>query len=365
VALLRPAGRQLTEIARALSTDPKILILDEPSAVLGRNDLQSLFRILRQLRDEGKTILYVSHHLPEIFEIADRVTVLRNGTTVGTYELNGSIDSRFLISKMVGAEWDEQRSTPSNSPGRELLRVEGLRRAGAFEEARLALHAGEVVGLTGLIGSGAGELCRAIFGALPPEEGSVFVEGQLASVRSPSEARDLGLAYLSEDRSGEGIFADLPVTANLTLSALGKFVSAGILKRRAETAFAEHMIRRLDVTCAGSGQPAGELSGGNQQKVLLGKWLSTGAKIYLLDHPTAGVDVAAKTEIHKLLRELAEEGAALLVLSSDVRELLTVCGRILVMSRGRIVREISAENATEEDILYCATGGANDASVRN
>lgn len=365
VGLLRPAGRQLTEIARALSIAPKVLILDEPSAVLGRSDLARLFLILRQLRDQGKTILYASHHLPEIFEIADRATVLRDGKAVGTYEINGSIDSRFVISKMVGTEWHEQPRGRAALVGPELLRVDGLSRTGDFDEAGFAVHAGEVVGLTGLIGSGAGQLCRAIFGALSRDGGSIFVRGELAPMRSPREARDLGLAYLSEDRSSEGIFSELPVSSNLTLSALRKFVAGGILNRRAEGAFAGRMVERLAVHCAGIGQRAGELSGGNQQKVLLGRWLSTEAKIYLLDHPTAGIDVAVKGEIHKLLRQLAEGGAAIVVLSSDLRELRTVCDRILVMGRGRIVREVAAEDTTEEEILYYANGGVTDDSLRH
>jgi len=350
----------LTEIARALSTAAKVLILDEPSAVLCRNELERLFRILRQLRDQGKTILYVTHHLAEVFEIADRATVLRDGKAVGTYDINGSVDSRFLIAKMVGTEWNEQLRGRTNSIGGEVLRVAGLSRAGVFEDVGFALRAGEVVGLAGLIGSGANELCRAIFGALPYDRGSIFVRGEPAQMRSPHEARNRGLAYLSEDRSGEGILGEMPVAANMTLPALRRFASAGILNERAEWTWAERMVRRLGVRCAKVSQRAGQLSGGNQQKVLLGKWLSTDATIYLLDHPTAGVDVEAKSEIHKLLDELAAETSAILVLSSDLHELLTLCDRILVMSRGRIVREVSAQSATEEEILYYA----NDASSR-
>ena len=354
VGTLRAAGRQLTEIARALSMSAKVLILDEPSAVLCRTELESLFRIIRKLRDEGKTILYVSHHLSEVFEIADRATVLKDGRTVGTYDIDCRIDQRFLISRMVGSEWSDQPRGKSDRHGAEILRIEGLTGAGAFEDISLTLRAGEILGMAGLIGSGVTELCRAIFGAMPYDRGSIFVRGVRASISSPRDGLGHGIAYLSEDRGGEGIIGQLPVYANLTIAALGRFATGGILKRRAEEAWAHSMVRRVGVRCAGLKQLVAQLSGGNQQKVALGKWLSADARIFLLDHPTAGVDVAAKSEIHSFLVELAANGAAILVSSSDLPELLTLCDRIMVMSRGRIVRELYSEKTTEKEILYYA-----------
>jgi ABC-type sugar transport system ATPase subunit len=352
VGLLHPAGRQLTEIARALSMSAKVLILDEPSAALCRSELESLFRILRRLRDKGKTILYVTHHLGEVFEVADRVTVLRDGKMAGTYSLHAGIDARFLIDKMVGEEWNEKPQARIDSAGAELLRVERLSRSGVFKDVSFTLRAGETVGLAGLVGSGAGELCGAVFGAVPYHQGLIYVDGKPARVRSPRQARDRGLAYLPEDRGAEGIVADLPVSANLTLSTLRRFASGGILHPRAEANWSEQLVRRLGVRCARVSQRASQLSGGNQQKVLLGRWLGTGARIFLLVNPTAGVDIAAKSQIHRLMRELAAEGRAILLLSSDIRELLDLCGRILVMSRGRITHEVNARAASEEDILY-------------
>jgi ribose transport system ATP-binding protein len=359
VGLLRPAGQQLTEIARALSISAKVLILDEPSAVLCRSELERLFGILRQLRDAGVCILYVTHHLGEEFDIADRVTVLRDGKTEGTY-VTGGIDAGLLIAKMVGTEWNEQPRARAQRVGGEALRVERLSVAGAFEDVGFAVREGEVVGLAGLIGSGANELCRSLFGALPYDGGSVFVNGKRVSIRAPHEAREHGFAYLSEDRIGEGIFAELPVSTNITVSALGRFAFAGVLNERAERTWVDRMALRLGVGCAGVRQRAGELSGGNQQKVLLGKWLSAAAKIYILDHPTAGIDVAAKRRIHRLLDELAVEGAAILVLSSDLGELLTLCDRILVMSRGRLVTEMDARKASEGEILRYANAGGGE-----
>ncbi len=352
--LLRPAGRQLTEIARALAGSAKVLILDEPSAVLSRGELDSLFTILRSLRARGVTILYVSHHLAEISEIADRVTVLRDGKTVATSEVRPGMDVRFLIEQMIGGEWKEPAGRPTQTGSSMALDVDRLHRAGSFEDVSFAIRGGEILGLAGLVGSGAREVCRAIFGASPYDGGSVCVNGDPGITRSPHEARRRGIAYLSEDRTGEGLIGELPVSANITLSALSRFVSGGVLNLGAETEWARRMTSRLGVRCARVEARPGSLSGGNQQKVLLGKWLSTDARIYLLDHPTAGVDIAAKAEIHRLLRELATNGAALLVLSSDLGELLTVCDRILIMRKGRIVREVRSASTTEKEILYYA-----------
>jgi ABC-type sugar transport system ATPase subunit len=356
VQSLGAAGRQITEIARALSLDAKVLIMDEPSAVLGPNELERLFRIIRKLRAQGKTVLYISHRLAEIFDIADRVTVLKDGRLVGTYAVDGEISRTFLISRMVGREWSDQFPARAVSRGRELLRVENLARRGAFEDVNLTLHAGEIVGLAGLVGSGRTEVCKAIVGAHRYDHGQISVEGRPVRIRTPRDALAHGIVYLSEDRHREGVVMCLSVGQNITLPILRRFASGGLLNLRAEGRFADEMIRKVGVRARrGRTQIVASLSGGNQQKVALAKWLSTRAKVYLLDEPTAGIDVGAKSEIYQLVTALAASGAAVLLVSSEIPEVLSLSSRVLVMRKGRISAELSPEGAKEEDVLHCAT----------
>ena len=346
--------RRIIEIARALSVSAKVLILDEPSAVLGPRELEKLFDILRKLKAEGRTILYISHRLEEIFEIADRVTVLRDGRLVGVYPLDGRVDRAFLVSRMVGREWNEQFPEKSAEQGPERLSVEGLTRNGTFEDVSFRLHGGEVVGLAGLVGSGRTEVCKCIIGALGFDSGAVAVDGRVARIRSPREALAAGIAYLSEDRHGEGVVGCRDVGENITLAVVRRFAQRGFLRLARENGFIDEMMRKTDVRATGRHQVVASLSGGNQQKVALAKWLSTGAKIFLLDEPTAGIDVGAKSEIYKLIDELARSGAAVLLVSSDIPEVISMSSRVLVMKRGRIVSRLEGYEATEEAVLNAA-----------
>jgi ABC-type sugar transport system ATPase subunit len=355
VKSLGAAGRQMTEITRALSLASRILIMDEPSAVLSPGELERLFGIIGRLKADGKTIIYISHRLAEIFEIGDRVTVLKDGKGVGTYELDGRIDPPFLISKMVGRQWADHFPEKSREVGRELLRVEDLRRHGAFENVSFTLRAGEIVGLAGLVGSGRTELLKAIFGALPPDEGRIYVEGKCVRIGSPRDALAHGIAYLSEDRHHEGVIPSLSVGMNMTLPVLHRFAPRGILRLREEKRFVDEMIEKLDVRTRGRNQLVSRLSGGNQQKVALAKWLATEAKVFLFDEPTAGIDVGSKREIYRLIAELAESGRAVLMVSSEIPEVLSMSQRILVMNKGRISGRLSAETTSEEDVLRHAT----------
>jgi ribose transport system ATP-binding protein len=355
VSELTAVGRQVTEIGRALSVDAQVFIMDEPSAVLGPAELERLFRIIGRLKTQGKTILYISHRLAEIFEIADRVTVLKDGRVVGTHDIDGQIDRAFLIGQMVGREWSDQFPARAYPRGGECLRVEGLTRGGIFEDVSFSLNVGEIVGLAGLVGSGRTELCKAIFGAMPCDSGRIYVSGRPRRISSPQAALANGIVYVSEDRHREGVILCLPIVKNLTLPILRRFAPRGVLKLSAENRFADELMRKVGVRAQGRRQLVSTLSGGNQQKVSLGKWLGIKAKIFLLDAPTVGIDVGAKREIYELVSSLAQDGAAVLMVSSEIPELLSMCGRILVMRKGRLSGELAGDRATEEEILHCAT----------
>ena len=355
VSELTSAGRQITEIARALSASARVLILDEPSAVLGRGELEKLFKTIRRLRNEGRTIIYTSHRLEEIFQIADRVTVLKDGKHAGTYDLDGQVDRSFLIGKMVGREWSDQFPETPRALGRELLRVRDLTKKGSFEEVSFTLRSGQIIGLAGLGGSGRTELCKAIFGATSFDSGRVYVDGKLATIRSPRDALAHGIAYLSEDRQHEGLVMCLSVADNVTLPILRRFAPRGVLRIGPQRRFVGEMTGRMNLRARGLNQVVKRLSGGNQQKVALAKWLGTQAKIFLLDEPTVGIDIGAKNEIYHLIAELARDGAAVLMVSSEIPEILSLSSDIIVMSKGRITGHLSPEETSDNEVLHYAT----------
>ena len=352
---LDAAGQQIAEIARALSVSAQVLIMDEPSAALGSSELERLFRIIRKLREAGTSIVYVSHRLEEVFRISDRATVLKDGRTVGTYALDGEVDSAFLIRRMVGRGWVERSPELPARRGDELLRVEGLTREGAFEDVSFELHGGEILGLAGLVGAGRTDLCKAIFGAVSHDDGKVYIEGKLSQIESPGDAMARGIAFLSKDRHNEGLILSHPIGRNVTLPILRRFTYRGLLNLGGENRFVDSMLARMNVRATGRRQLAADLSGGNQQKVALAKLLGTRARIFLLDEPTVGIDIAAKSQIHQLVAELARDGAAVLLVSSEIPEILSLCSRVLVMSKGRITGHLRSQDATGEDVLQLAT----------
>ena len=352
VKSLGAAGCQLVEIARALSTSARVLILDECSAVLGPTELEVLFKTIGTLKAQGQTTIYISHRLEEIFDVADRVTVMKDGKLTGTYDVDEGIDRPFLIREMVGRELRDQPPRCPPQAGSEVLRVENLTRSGAFEDVSLTLRAGEVVGLAGLVGSGRTQLSKAIFGAVPYQSGRIYLNGQRVRIGSPRDALSKGIAYLAEDRHREGIITCLSIVKNLTLPILKRFAPRGVLDPGQENRFADEMIRKVAVVTRGRHQVVASLSGGNQQKVALAKWLSTRARVFLLDEPTAGIDVGAKTEIYDLIAALARSGAAILMVSSEIPEILSMSSRIVVMRNGRVSGELSASEATEEKVLH-------------
>jgi ABC-type sugar transport system ATPase subunit len=354
VRTLGAAARQVVEIARALSLDARILILDEPTAVVGPSEVEKLFAIIRGLKAHGVTVLYVSHRLSEIFAIADRVTVLKDGRVVGTHDVDARIDRDFIVGEMVGRAWRDQFPERVTGSGAEVLRVEGLTRAPIFEDVSFTIHAGEILGLAGLVGSGRTKLCKTLFGAAPYDSGTIYLNGRPASIHSPREAIAHGIAYLSEDRHLEGVVLSLSIAKNVTLPILGRFAPRGLLDLAQERRFADEMMARVDVRASGREQIVATLSGGNQQKVALAKWLSTRSKIFLFDEPTVGIDVGAKSEIYQLVAALAREGVACLLISAEIPEVLSLSSRVLVMRKGRIAGEIDPRTATEEDILRLA-----------
>jgi ABC-type sugar transport system ATPase subunit len=350
VGELSVGDRQLVEIARALRRDPKLLIFDEPTSSLSRRERERLFEVIRGLRVEGVAIIYISHFLDEIFEISDDLAVMRNGRTVFRGEI-GSLNERDLIRHMMGARENEapfKRRRPADSG--ELLRIEGLSRGDALRDVTLTLKVGEVVGLWGLLGAGRTELLRALVGLDPVDEGALSWSeaGRTMSI-SPSELyRHAG--FVTEDRRGEGLFLNMSVGDNIVMPNLGAISRLGLVLGGEQRRAAGAMITRLGIKVSGQEQRVATLSGGNQQKVVFARWLASAPKLLLLDEPTRGLDVDAKTEILRLVNELADAGTAVLMVSSELEELTRACDRYLVMVRGRIVSELPS-SATREELV--------------
>lgn len=360
-ALVRELGiarLQMVEIAKALSLDARVLIMDEPTAVLTSEEVETLFTIVRELRAAGVGVIFITHHLEEIAALGDRVTVLRDGRSVG--EVPASTGEDELIRLMVGRDIAEQypRRRP-DEPGAPLLRVRGLTRGGAgsgpvFEDIDFEVRAGEVVGLAGLVGAGRTEVARAVFGVDRYDSGTVQVDGADLARGDVRAAMRAGLGLVPEDRKGQGLVMDATLQDNLTLARLDRDTRAGLVDRRGQRRAAAGVADRLRVRMSGLGQSTRTLSGGNQQKVVIGKWLLTDTKLLILDEPTRGIDVGAKVEIYRIVNELTASGRAVLMISSDLPEVLGMSDRVLVMARGRLVGELSGEEATEDAVLRLA-----------
>ncbi|MBI3682338.1 MAG: sugar ABC transporter ATP-binding protein [Acidobacteria bacterium] len=360
VEKLSPAGKQLVEICRAIQHGSSLLIFDEPTSSLSETETQAVFRIVRMLRDRKMGVIYITHRLEELRSVGDRVTILRDGETVHSGPLE-AITTQRIIQHMVGREIGAIYQRQPLEPGEELLRVEGLTRKPALEDISLSVRAGEIVGLAGLVGAGRTELCRALFGLDTVDAGTVKIAGRIVRVRSPREAVAEGVALIPEDRQKTGLATALPVGYNLTITDIGKVSRFGFfLDHAAEKRLAAEFASRLRIRCESPRQLAGRLSGGNQQKVVIAKWLVRGARVFLFDEPTRGIDVGAKTEVYEVMDELARSGAAILMVSSELAELLQVADRILVMRRGRVTGELPGRT-TQEEVMRLATlheGGA-------
>ena len=353
VEKLSPASKQLVEICRAIQHGSSLLIFDEPTSSLSEAETQEVFRIVRALRERKMGVIYITHRLDELRAVGDRVTVLRDGRTVRSAPL-AEMPTGEIIRDMVGREISAIYGREPIPPGEELLRAEHIASAGKLDNVSLTLRAGEIVGMAGLIGAGRTELCRAIFGLDPIDSGELFIAGKPARIRSPREAVEAGIALLTEDRQRTGLALRLPIASNVTLANMGAICHFGVLDPGAEGRAASEYIARLRIRSSSGKQLAGRLSGGNQQKVVIAKWLFRQARIFLFDEPTRGIDVGAKVEVFELMDSLARSGAAILMVSSEMPELLQVADRIVVMRQGRISGELP-KGTTQEAIMRLAT----------
>jgi ABC-type sugar transport system ATPase subunit len=352
---LSMSERHVVAIAKALSQKANIFVMDEPTASLSDAERIRLFAMIRGFKAEGFGIVYITHRLNEIFEICDRVTVLRDGKRVVTCRAN-ELSEREMVRQMVGRELTQIFPPLSSPTGNELLRVENMTRKPWFEKIDFRLHEGEILGITGLVGSGTEGLAKVIFGEMKPESGKVFWHKQPIQFKTPRQAIDLGFGYVNRDRIESGLFMDMNVYRNLTIASLKKIHRFHMVQEAQEHDKALDAIIQLDIKTRDPEQEIKFLSGGNQQKVMLGKWLVAESDLYILDEPTRGIDVASKSELYVLLHELVNEGKGMIVISSDMSELIGLCNRILVMHEGRIVDEMTHGEASQERILQSASG---------
>ena len=354
---LSVASQQMAEIAKALSQNADLIVMDEPSAILAGQELDRLFTTIRSLVAEGVTIVYISHRLNEIFEIADDVTVLKDGRVAGAQPI-GEVTRARLIQMMVGRPFEEVFPRGARPRGAPALTARNVTTERLPHPASLTLYEGEILGLAGMVGAGRTEVARALFGADGLRSGEILLKGARIRPRSPKEAVEAGLAMAPEDRKSEGLFLDQSIRSNITLASLDKVTRFGVIQRDKETATIERARRELSIAMASPELEAQYLSGGNQQKVVLAKWLQTQPSVIIFDEPTRGVDVGAKFEIYELMRKLAERGVAILMISSDLIEILGMSDRILVMHEREIVGELTSDEASEERIIELATTGA-------
>ena len=358
VGTLSVARRQMVEIARALSREARLIVLDEPSAVLADAELDGLFRVMRRLIEKGVAFIYISHRLNEVFRITDRVTVMKDGRVVATTPTKDlTIDA--LVRQMVGRDLGDMfGSRVAPAPDAPILVVRGLTREPAFRDVNLTVRPGEIVGIAGLAGAGRTEVLRAIHGADPIDEGSVEVFGQPVTIRSPRAAIALGIGLLTEDRKADGLLLNQALATNVTVARMADVAPRGVISKRRERSIVRGHVERLAIRTPGPFVRVRNLSGGNQQKVILAKWLHARCRILLIDEPTRGVDVGAKREIYALLRELTERGVGIVIVSSELPEVLGLSDRILVMREGRVTAELARDEATEERIMRHATRSA-------
>jgi ribose transport system ATP-binding protein len=353
VGRLSAANRQLVEITRAILEAKRVIVMDEPTSSLTSQEVEELFRLIRDLKSRGLAVIYISHRLEELPEIADHLTILRDGRAVYT-DRWGKITTDEMIRHMAGRELKEIFPPRKTNIGEAKLRVTNLTRIPKFENVSFEARAGEVVGVAGLAGAGRTELVEAIFGATPATSGEIEFGTEKVTAAHPNRSVERGLSLLTEDRKRTGLCLNLPLATNITLANVRALVQGGRLQRKIEYSAANNFIQKLSIRPPTPSKPVGRLSGGNQQKSLLARWLFANSQVFLLDEPTRGVDVAARSEIYREINELAEAGAAIVMVSSDLPELLGMADRILVMRRGRIVAELDARKTSQEEVLKYA-----------
>jgi rhamnose transport system ATP-binding protein len=350
------AAQQTIEIAKAISLHVRVLIMDEPTASLSAHEVEQLFKLARSLRDQGVSILFISHRMEEVFEIADRVTILRDGRWISTLPRN-EITRERAIRDMVGREIEDFYAKSEVERGELLMSVRGLNKENVFSDINFDLYRGEVLGFAGLVGSRRTDVGLALFGVEPADSGEIILDGKVEKIRYPEQALHMGIAYMTEDRRQIGLTMPMSITSNISLPMLHQYLSRlGLIQRRGEEAIAEYYRERLSIRTPSIQQPVAMLSGGNQQKVMLSKWLNTRPLILILDEPTRGIDVGAKAEVHQIINELVAQGLGIILISSDMPEIMAMSDRILVMREGRQMGIFTREEATQEIILTAAMG---------
>lgn len=348
--------QQMVEIAKALSLNAQVVIMDEPSAALGAKDLEYVFQIIRALKEQGVAVIYISHRIAEVFEIADRVTVFKDGRVVGTESCDG-IDRPTLVRMMIGRSFSETFPPRGGEPGKEILRIEGLDVGHALKNINLVIRAGEIVGVAGLVGAGRTELAQSIFGVRRIDRGSIRIGSQALSAITPRIALRHKIGYLTENRNAEGLVLGQGIQPNAALPSLGARQRWGVIDRRRERDVVRSATEDVQLRAAALDSDVESLSGGNRQKVVLAKWLISGPDLLIFDEPTRGIDVGAKAEIWGLMRQLADQGKGILMISSELPEIVGMSDRIYVMHQGSIVGELPGESATEEQVMMLATYG--------
>ena len=352
VGRLSVAQRQVVEIAKALSHDASLVIMDEPTAALNREETGRLFKIVKRMKSTGISVIFITHRLEEVFEIADRVVALRDGKQAGVADI-GDADIDMVVRMMVGRELAMFPKEPATM-GDAIMEVKGLSRRGVVENVSFQLRKGEILGIAGMVGAGRTEMVRALFGVDQKDSGSVCIDGREVRINSPRDALKAGLGLVPEDRQLQGLILLMAVGENITLPGLSRISRWGMINKRSEREIADHYIQRLMIQTPGIDQPVMGLSGGNQQKVALAKWLALEPRVLILDEPTRGIDVGAKTDVHALMCKIAAQGVGIIMISSEMPEILGMSDRIIVMSRGSISGEFSREEASQEKIMSCA-----------
>jgi len=348
--------QQMVEIARAVSEKSEVLIMDEPTAALTEREIKTLFKVMDQLRNQGVAIIYISHRMEEIFQMCDRITVLRDGKSIGTKQVKET-NFEEIVKMMVGRELGERFPDRTVTPGEVCFKVENLNVDERIKNINFEVRRGEILGVAGLMGAGRTEIMEGIFGVRKGVKGTLYIDGKKLSVKGPRESIKHGIGFVTEDRKGDGLVLELSVKENVILPNFSRVSSKGFLQKKREESFVDELIKKLSIKTAGRDQIVKSLSGGNQQKVVVGKWLGIEPKVLILDEPTRGVDVGAKKEIYEIMNELTEHGVAIIMVSSELPEILGMSDRIMVIHEGKITAIIDRKEATQEKIMVAATGG--------
>ena len=348
--------QQMVEICKALMADAKVLIMDEPTAALTESETEGLFRVINALKEKGVSIVYISHRMEEIFALCDRITILRDGQYIGTRFIK-DINMDDVVQVMIGREIGERFPRRECAIGGEVLKVEGLSHQKIFKDVSFTVHAGEVLGVAGLMGAGRTEIMQAIFGNLPTVAGKIYINGKETRIRNPRQAIKAGIGFITEDRKTEGLLLENSIAENIEICNFGKTANLGIRSKAKRAALVSQGIKDFHIKCFGPEHECGNLSGGNQQKVVLAKWVATDPKILILDEPTRGVDIGAKKEIYSVINDLAAKGVAVVMVSSELPEVLGMSDRIMVVHEGHVTGIIDAATADQAKVMTLATGG--------